>query len=95
MSCVGIYMETKDQRAVFNHELALQQGMSLIEKTDFGGCPEFVRARVELGLRQCHPFVTVTYWDFEAEMEAEGPNEEGNYSLLIKQETPIYSASCH
>jgi hypothetical protein len=54
-----------------------------------------VRQRVQDGLRLSHPFVTVSFWDHHAEMEVEVPPDDGNYSLMIHQDAPIYSACMH
>lgn len=95
MSCLAVYIDVGAQRSLFNYELALKQGQSLVERTDFGGCPEQVRKKVEMGLRRCHPFVTVAFWDLHAGQETAGAQEDGSYSLMIKQEAPICSELMH
>lgn len=95
MGCLGVFIDGRAMRAMFNYELALMQGKSLIERNDFGGDPEMVRRRVQEGLRRSHPFVTVSFWDHNSELEIEGPHEDGSYCLMIKQETPMYSACMH
>ena len=94
-TCVGIFVDARAQRCIFNYELALKQGESLIQRTDFGNDPEYVRSTVEAGLRRSHPFVTVTFWDCDGGLSADGPVENGEYALLIQQETPMYSALMH
>lgn len=96
MSCLGIYIEGRAMRALFNYELALKQGRSLIDRNDFGGDPETVRQNVELGLRRTHPFVTVSFWDHNSELETVAPDKvDEGYCLMIKQEAPLYSSLMH
>lgn len=91
-NCMGIFIEEGASRRLFNYALALKQGESIIMRTDFGGDPERTRIAVENGLRRSHPYVTVGYWDCDAEIECPGPLEDGTYCLMIKQETPMYSS---
>ena len=95
MTCVGIFIDADATRSLFNFELALRQGDSLIQRIDFGGDPEFMRKRVEEGLRRTHPHVVVRFWDHHSELEIEAPEQADEYSLMIHQEAPIYSTRMH
>jgi hypothetical protein len=95
MTCVGIFIDADAMRSLFNYELALLQGRSLIQRTDFGGDPEYVRRQVEVGLRRSHPHVVVRFWDPNSELEIETPEQADEYSLIIHQEAPIYSTHMH
>lgn len=95
MSCKGIFVTPEAMRSLFNYELMLKQGGSLIERNDFDGDPNALRILVERGLRKTAPHVTVSFWDAYFEMPIENPGIGGDYCLLINQDAPMYSTRMH
>ena len=93
MSCIGIYIADHARLALFNPELALAQGHTVIVNRGPDGDPEALRTAVEARLRKSNPHVTVSFFDIDAEVELDAPDED--YALMIKQDAPIYSRSMH
>lgn len=93
MSCVGIFIADHTRPALFNPELALAQGQTVIVNKGPDEDPETLRSAVEARLRKTIPHVTVGFLDLYAEVELENP--EGDYALVIKQDAPLYSRSMH
>jgi len=93
MSCVGILIEPYTCRAVFNPELAIAQGNHIITNSRNDIDPQILRAKVEAKVRRSCPHVTLKFMDFCDELEVETPN--GDYLLVICQESPMYSGSMH
>lgn len=94
-SCIGIFIYPEAMLSMFNYELAMRQGASLISHHDFGGDPEILRQRVQTGLARSHPHVVVNFWDVYAELEMETIPKVGDYCLIISLEAPMYSRSKH
>lgn len=93
MQCVGIFMEAYSQNKLFNTQLALSQGFTMIKNNEHVDDPEKLRRLVEIGLRRCHPMIEIGFVDLYSEMEIDlkEVKELGEYSLLIKAEAPIFS----
>lgn len=94
MSCVGIFIADQTRPALFNPELALAQGQTVIMNCGPDEDPEKLRIAVQSRLRKSIPFVTVGFLDHYSEVELDTP-DDGDYVLLIKQDAPIYSRSMH
>ena len=93
MSCVGIFIAEGTRPTLFNPELALAQGQTIILNHGPHVDPHALRQAVQARLRKSIPHVTVGFLDHYTEIEIEDPSED--YILLIKQEAPIYSRSMH
>lgn len=94
MSCIGIFIADHTRLALFNPELALAQGQTVIMNRGPDEDPETLRAAVQSRLRKTIPYVTVGFLDTYTEDELDTP-EGADYVLLIKQDAPIYSRSMH
>jgi hypothetical protein len=93
MSCVGIFIAEGAHSALFNPELALAQGQTVMLNLGPDVDPQILREAVQTRLRKSIPHVTVGFVDHYAELETEKPEED--YVLVIKQEAPLYSRSMH
>lgn len=94
MSCVGIFIADHTRPALFNPELALAQGQTVIVNRGPDEDPETLRTAVQTRLRKTIPYVTVGFLDHYAEVELDSPDDE-DYVLVIKQDAPLYSRSMH
>lgn len=95
MECIGIFIDTYTQRKLFNADLALQQGETIIKHNQhYVEDPEKMRQVMETGLKRCHPMVTVGFLDESSELEIDlkAVQEIGEYSLLIKVDAPFATA---
>lgn len=95
MGCKGVQMTPETVASLFNAELVFQRGYSLMERNDFDGDPEWLRALVERHLQDTSPGVRVGFWDQYAEMRIETPDREQSYCLLIEDGRALRSSACH
>lgn len=94
MNCLGIYIDGYSQRTLFNPDLAIKQGHTIITNHTYIKDPEVMRRTVETKLQLAFPHVQVRFFDQDSELEIEGQPER-DYSLIICQEAPIYSGRMH
>jgi hypothetical protein len=93
MECVGIFIDQPAVFGIFNPELAITRGHSIITNNDFKGDPEFLRSLVEANLRRSDPHLLIKFIDAYSELVVDKPQD--NYGLLICQEAPIFSQGIH
>lgn len=94
MSCIGVYMDEHTRRALFNPELALAYGETVLTSYGPDEDPQLLRTKLLARLHKTMPHVTITFLDPLAELETDNP-DEGDYALVIKQEAFAYSGSMH
>lgn len=94
MSCIGIFIADYERPALFNPDLALAQGQTVIMNRGPDEDPETLRCAVQVRLRKTIPYVIVGFLDHYTETEIDAPDNM-DYVLLIKQEAPICSRSMH
>lgn len=94
MSCIGVFIDEHTRCALFNPELALAQGQTVLTHCDPDADPFKLRDRLQARLRSTAPHARVLFLDHYSDLESEEP-PEGDYALLIKQEAPMYSGSLH
>jgi len=95
MACVGIFIGPETMSALFNHQLLLTQGESLIVNNDTEDDPELLRLLVQEGLQKSFPGVKVGFLDHYSWLELDAAPEKEDYALVVVQESPMYSRSVH